>query len=44
MGNTCGCCADDAQKKDNALDSYLKKHHKNSDKMTKFDKKDYWLT
>ena len=45
MGNSCGCCSSDADKaKDKQLDAYLKKHHRDTNKMTKFDKKDYWLT
>ena len=43
MGNSCGCSSDADKIKDKALDAYLKKHHRETNKMTKFDKKDYWL-
>lgn len=45
MGNAqCCCCGgDDDAKKNSALDKYLKKWHMDKDKVTKVDKKDFFL-
>ena len=44
MGNVaCCCCAGDDAKKDSYLDKYITKWHKTTHKMTKYDKKDFFL-
>lgn len=46
MGNTqCCCCASDqGTKKDKELDMYINKYHREPQKMSKFDQKDYVLS
>lgn len=45
MGGTCGCCqSDESKQRDKELDRYINRWHRDQQKMSKYDKKDFMLS